>query len=93
MVKEVRAAHILVKGEPKANEIMEKLKKGESFDALAREYSECPSKKRGGDLGWFTRGRMVREFENAAFAGEKGALVGPVKTQFGWHIIKVLDKR
>jgi len=93
MVKEVRAAHILVKGEPKAKELMEKLKKGESFDKLAMENSECPSKKRGGDLGWFTRGKMVREFENAAFAGEKGALVGPVKTQFGWHIIKVLDKK
>jgi peptidyl-prolyl cis-trans isomerase C len=93
MVKEVRAAHILVKGEPKAKEIMEKLKKGDSFDALAKENSECPSKKKGGDLGWFGRGRMVREFENAAFAGDKGALVGPIKTQFGWHIIKVLDKK
>ena len=93
MVKEVRAAHILVRGEPKAKELMEKLKAGESFDALAKENSECPSKKRGGDLGWFTRGKMVREFENAAFAGEKGCLVGPIKTQFGWHIIKVLDKK
>jgi peptidyl-prolyl cis-trans isomerase C len=93
MVKEVRAAHILVKGEPRAKEIMEKLKAGESFDALAKQFSECPSKKKGGDLGWFTRGRMVREFENAAFAGEKGMLTGPIKTQFGWHIIKVLDKK
>ncbi len=93
MVKEVRAAHILVKGEPKAKEIMERLKKGEDFGKIALEFSECPSKKRGGDLGWFGRGRMVREFENAAFAGEKGTLVGPVKTQFGWHIIKVLDKK
>jgi peptidyl-prolyl cis-trans isomerase C len=93
MVKEVHAAHILVKGEPKAKEIMEKLKKGDGFDALAKACSECPSKKKGGDLGWFTRGRMVREFENAAFEGNKGAIVGPVKTQFGWHIIKVLDKK
>jgi peptidyl-prolyl cis-trans isomerase C len=93
MVKEVKAAHILVKGEPKAKEIMERLKKGDVFEKIAMECSECPSKKKGGDLGWFTRGRMVREFENAAFAGEKGALVGPVKTQFGWHIIKVLDKK
>jgi len=93
MVKEVRAAHILVRGEPKAKEIMEKLKAGESFSELAMQNSECPSKKRGGDLGWFARGKMVREFENAAFAGEKGALVGPVKTQFGWHIIKVIDKK
>lgn len=93
MVKEVHAAHILVRGEPKAKEIAERLNKGESFADLAGECSECPSGKRGGDLGWFTRGRMVKEFENAAFAGEKGAITGPVKTQFGWHIIKVLDKR
>jgi len=93
MVKEVHAAHILVKGEPKAKEVYEKLKSGEKFSDLAMQFSECPSKKKGGDLGWFTRGRMVREFENAAFAGDKGALVGPVKTQFGWHIIKVLDKK
>ena len=93
MVKEVHAAHILVKGEPKAKEICEKIKAGDSFSNLAMQFSECPSKKRGGDLGWFGRGRMVREFENAAFSGEKGAVLGPVKTQFGWHIIKVLDKK
>ena len=93
MVKEVHAAHILVKGEGKANELMEKIKAGESFAELAKQNSECPSGKRGGDLGWFGRGRMVREFENAAFDGEKGAVVGPVKTQFGSHLIKILDKK
>jgi len=51
-----------------------------------------PIQKRGGDLGWFTRGKMAKEFENAAFTGEKGSIVGPIKTQFGWHIIKIIDK-
>lgn len=93
MVKEVHAAHILVKSEQKAKEILEKIKAGEGFSELAKQFSECPSKKRGGDLGWFTRGKMVREFENAAFSADKGSVVGPVKTQFGWHIIKVFDKK
>lgn len=60
---------------------------------LATQFSECPSKKNGGDLGWFGRGQMVREFELAAFNGDKGTVVGPVKTEFGWHVIKVLDKK
>ena len=93
MVSKVHAAHILVRSEPKAKEIMEKIRAGESFSALAAQFSECPSKKNGGDLGWFSRGQMVREFERAAFDGEKGAVVGPVKTEFGWHVIKVLDKK
>ena len=93
MVNEVYAAHILVKGEGKAEELLGRISAGESFSELAQEHSECPSGKRGGELGWFGRGRMVREFENAAFDGEKGSVVGPVKTQFGWHLIKVLEKR
>ena len=93
MVSKVKAAHILVKGEQKAREILEKINAGKSFAELAAEYSECPSGRRGkgGDLGWFARGQMVREFEQAAFDGEKGAVVGPIKTQFGWHLIKVTD--
>lgn len=93
MVKKVRAAHILVKGQDKANELLDNINSGESFAEIAKQYSECPSKKRGGDLGWFGRGMMVREFENAAFNGERGAVVGPVKTEFGWHLIKVIDKK
>ncbi|MDD5111880.1 MAG: peptidylprolyl isomerase [Candidatus Altiarchaeota archaeon] len=93
MVKEVHAAHILVKGEGKAKELLGKINSGESFAKLAAECSECPSGKRGGDLGWFTRGKMIREFENAAFDGEKGKVIGPVRTDFGWHLIKVLDKK
>ncbi len=93
MVNEVCAAHILVKGEGNAKELLDKIKAGESFSELAKKYSECPSGKRGGELGWFGRGRMVREFEKAAFDGAKGSVVGPVKTQFGWHLVKILDKK
>ncbi|MFC2163090.1 peptidylprolyl isomerase [Candidatus Altiarchaeota archaeon] len=93
MVKEVNVAHILVKTEEQAKEIIELLKKGESFANIASQKSECPSGKRGGELGWFGRGKMVKEFENAAFNLEKGQTTGPVKTQFGWHIIKSLDTR
>jgi len=93
MVKEVNAAHILVKSEDKAKELLAKIQSGESFAELAKANSDCPSGKRGGELGYFTRGKMVREFENAAFDGEKGQVVGPVKTDFGWHLIKILDKK
>ena len=60
---------------------------------LAKKYSDCPSKRSGGDLGWFGRGMMVKEFEDAAFNAQKGATVGPVKTQIGWHLIKGLEEK
>jgi peptidyl-prolyl cis-trans isomerase C len=94
MVKEAHAAHILCKTEKKALEIKEKLAEGrESFAEMARKYSACPSSKSGGDLGWFGKGQMVPEFEKTAFEGEKGKILGPVKTQFGYHLIKVLDRK
>ena len=93
MVKEVHAAHILVKTQDEAQGVLDGLKSGKSFAQLAQEKSTCPSGKRGGDLGWFGRGRMVREFESAAFGLKKGDTSGPVKTEFGWHIIKCLDTR
>ena len=64
-----------------------------TFENAAKEYSTCPSKERGGDLGEFGRGQMVKEFEDAAFAAEIGQIVGPVKTQFGAHLIKVEKKQ
>jgi parvulin-like peptidyl-prolyl isomerase len=68
---------------------MDRLKSGESFDAMAKDKSICPSGKRGGDLGFFGKGVMVKEFEKAAFKLKKGEVTGePVKTDFGWHIIK-----
>jgi peptidyl-prolyl cis-trans isomerase C len=93
MVKQVHAAHILVKREDKAKELLAKINGGDSFSDLAQKFSDCPSGKKGGDLGWFGRGQMVKEFENAAFDGQKGQVVGPVKTQFGFHLIKVLDQK
>jgi len=91
MAKRVNASHILVKTEQEALEILFDLKRGKSFEEEAKEKSMCPSGKKGGSLGWFKRGQMVKEFEEAAFSMQKGELSKPVKTQFGWHIIKVDD--
>ena len=93
MTKQVHAAHILVKNEKKAKKVLDMINKGQSFAELARKYSECPSKKNKGDLGWFGKGQMVPEFEAAAFEGQKGKIVGPVKTDFGYHLIKIIDKK
>ena len=90
----VHAKHILVDEEDKCQEILEKIVAEEiTFEDAAKEFSTCPSKQQGGDLGAFTRGQMVKEFEDAAFAAEIGHIVGPVKTQFGYHLIKVEDKK
>ena len=91
MVDKVHCAHILVKSESEAKAVLNRLKKGEKFGNLARVISRCPSGKKGGDLGFFTRGKMVKEFEKAAFALQKGQISGIVKTQFGYHIIKRLE--
>jgi peptidyl-prolyl cis-trans isomerase C len=91
MPEKVRCAHILVKSESEAKIVLERLKKGEKFGNIARAVSRCPSGKRGGDLGTFTRGKMVKDFENSAFALGKGEVSGVVKTQFGYHIIKRLE--
>ena len=93
MAKSVNAAHILVNSEKDAQNIMARLEKGENFEALAKRFSKCPSKSKGGNLGWFNKGDMVPEFENAAFSAQKGAVVGPVRTQFGYHIILVKDMK
>ncbi|MCY6960727.1 peptidylprolyl isomerase [Clostridium brassicae] len=88
----VSAKHILVDTEELANEIAGKIKEGLSFEEAAQEYSTCPSKAQGGSLGQFGRGQMVPEFEEAAFTLEIGTLSQPVKTQFGYHLIKVENK-
>ena len=91
---EVEARHILVDSEDKAKEVLEKVSKGEDFTKLAEEYSSDPgSKAQGGKLGYFSKGQMVKEFEEAAFALKKGEVSKPVKSQFGWHVIKVDDRR
>jgi parvulin-like peptidyl-prolyl isomerase len=91
MADKIHCAHILVKTETEAKNIKIRLEKGEKFGAIAKNVSLCPSAKNGGDLGTFTRGKMVKEFEKAAFALEKGQTSGPVKTQFGYHIIKRVE--
>jgi peptidyl-prolyl cis-trans isomerase C len=91
MADKVHCAHILVKSESEAKAVLERLKKGEKFGAVAKAVSQCPSGKRAGDLGTFTRGKMVKEFENAAFALQKGETSVLVKTKFGYHIIKRLE--
>ncbi len=92
--EEVQARHILVDTEQKAKDIAEKLKAGGDFLALAKENSKDPgSKDDGGMLGYFSRGQMVPQFEDAAFALKKGDISKPVQSQFGWHVIKLEDRR
>src|SRR6186713_227133 len=90
---EVRARHILVETEDEAKAVLAELKKGADFAALAKSRSKDPGSAEGGDLGYFTKDQMVPEFSEVAFKLEKGALSDPVKSQFGWHVIKVEDKR
>ena len=87
----VSASHILVDSEEKANEILEDITDGLSFEDAAKEFSSCPSKQEGGALGQFGKGQMVKEFEDAAFAMRVGEISAPVKTQFGYHIIKLTE--
>lgn len=92
--EEVRARHILVKTEEEANKLIADLDAGKDFIELAKEHSTDPNKSEGGDLGYFGKGRMVPEFEEAAFALETGSYSKtPVQSQFGFHVIKVEDKR
>ena len=90
--QEIHARHILVDTEAEAKEVAERLKKGEDFAKVANEKSKDPGAE-GGDLGFFTRGQMLKPFEDAAFALDVGEISEPVQTQFGWHIIRVEEKR
>lgn len=91
--EEVRARHILVKTEAEARDVIERSNRGDDFAELAKELSTGPSNSRGGDLGFFSQGQMVKPFEDAVFKLEKGGVSEPVKTQFGWHVIKLEEKR
>ena len=103
--EQVRASHILIKLDPKAEpdvkakarweieEVRKKLAKGGDFAALAKEFSECPSKTQGGDLGFFERGHMAKPFEDAAFSMKPGQTSGIVETEFGYHLIRVTEKK
>jgi peptidyl-prolyl cis-trans isomerase C len=91
--QEVHARHILVETEDEAKAIEDELKKGADFAELAKKKSKDPGASDGGDLGFFTKDQMVPEFSNVAFSLEPGKISDPVKSQFGWHIIKVEEKR
>ncbi len=88
----VKAKHILLDTKAQATKIKTDIDEGGSFDYYAQKYSKCPSGRNGGSLGYFGRGQMVPEFENAAFNAQVGKVTEPVKTQFGWHLIMVEDK-
>ena len=89
--EQVEASHILVEDEKTANEVIQKLDEGEDFSELAAEYSTDSTAENGGELGYFGTGEMVAEFESAAFSQEVGIYSEPVKTEYGYHIIKVTD--
>ncbi len=88
----VRARHILVADEDACNQLKQQIADGADFADLAREHSTCSSGKKGGDLGEFGPGKMVREFDDVAFNAEIGTVQGPVKTQFGYHLLEVLER-
>ncbi len=90
---EWQASHILVSEQVLAQEIINKAKAGADFGALARQYSSCPSKSSGGDLGWFGPGMMVQPFEAACKNLFTGSISDVVQTQFGYHVIKLTGKR
>ncbi len=92
-VERVRARHILVSTREEAEKVLKELKAGAKFEDLARKYSKDGSKEFGGDLGYFTYEEMVPEFSKAVFALKKGQVSKPVKTDYGWHIIKLVDRK
>ena len=83
------ARHILVSTEAECNDLKQQIEGGLSFAEAAADHSQCPSGRKGGDLGRFTPGQMVPEFDKAVFTGDVGVLYGPIKTQFGYHLLEV----
>jgi peptidyl-prolyl cis-trans isomerase C len=90
---EWRASHILVKDRGQAESLLMRIKQGANFESLAREFSTCPSKSSGGDLGWFGPGKMVPAFESAVKRLSPGSVSDLVQTQFGYHIVKCTGRR
>ena len=86
------ARHILVDNEAKCNELKREIDNGADFAEIAKQYSTCPSSRNGGDLGQFGPGQMVPEFDKAVFNGDVGVAYGPIKTQFGYHLLEVTGR-
>ena len=86
------ARHILVNDEQQCQELLRQIEQGADFADLARQHSQCPSGSRGGDLGSFGPGMMVKEFDAVVFSGEIGKVYGPIQTQFGFHLIEITDR-
>jgi peptidyl-prolyl cis-trans isomerase C len=91
-MKRASARHILVASEEACNSLKTQIEGGADFAAVAKEHSLCPSKRDGGALGTFSPGQMVREFDEVVFTGEIGKVLGPVKTQFGYHLIEITSR-
>ncbi|MBQ4122414.1 peptidyl-prolyl cis-trans isomerase [bacterium] len=91
MANFVKASHILVRTEEEALKLKAEIENGKDFAEAAMEVSLCPSGQNGGDLGFFSRGQMVKEFEDAAFSMQKGEVSSPIRTQFGYHLIYLTD--
>lgn len=87
------ARHILVDSESKCLDLKQQIEDGASFADLAKEHSSCPSGQAGGDLGTFKPGQMVPEFDRVVFSADVGTVQGPVKTQFGYHLLEVTDRK
>jgi peptidyl-prolyl cis-trans isomerase C len=87
-----KARHILVETEEKCEDIKKQIEDGGDFAELAKEHSTCPSGRRGGDLGEFSQGQMVKEFDDVVFSGDLGKVHGPVQTQFGYHLIEITSR-
>ena len=90
-MRKAQARHVLVSSKTICSELMKDLENGADFADLARDFSECPSSHSGGDLGEFFEGDMVKEFNDVVFKGKVGQIIGPIKTQFGYHIIEIMS--
>jgi peptidyl-prolyl cis-trans isomerase C len=86
------ARHILVQTEEQCEDLKKQIEAGADFAAIAKEFSDCPSGDRGGDLGEFTPGQMVKEFDEVVFSGDLNKVLGPVKTQFGYHLLEITSR-
>jgi len=91
-MRRARARHILVSSEEKCQALKKEIAEGADFAEVAKQHSACPSGKRGGDLGEFGPGQMVREFDEVVFSGELNQVHGPVKTQFGYHLLEITSR-